>query len=298
MRRTVLLCLAMASWTGPARADDKAACVDAYVAAQTHLNEHKLLGAREDMMACARAACEETMHGQVVRDCTDWLVLVQARIPTVVLSASSPSLDFDRASVTVSIDGSDSPRRIEGLAFEIEPGLHTFVFASGSARRARSFVVLEGVKNQLVEQAFPAQVEVAASLAPPERAAPVGLPGGPGPFASAGSLVAWGVGAAGIGVGTIFGLMALADKAKLDQSCPGGVCAPPAQPSDIDALHTTSWIANVGFAVGAAGLLTGLVLWATDRPRDPGAATRTGSPAVRVLPLVGLSAVGVSGSFE
>jgi serine/threonine-protein kinase len=84
------------------------------------------------------------------------------------------------------------------------------------------------------------------------------------------ALVAGGVGAAGIVVGSVFGLKSLGKRNKADE-----VCTPECLP-DRDGLNLKAEalaagnISTAGFIVGAAGVVLGLALWFTATPSPKG----------------------------
>ena len=78
---------------------------------------------------------------------------------------------------------------------------------------------------------------------------------------------------AGLGVGAVFGVLAMNGKSSLDHECPGGACPASAQ-HDIDSLGRNDTFATIGFGVGAASLVVAAVLWLLERPSS---ATRIGS---------------------
>jgi hypothetical protein len=102
-------------------------------------------------------------------------------------------------------------------------------------------------------QAAPAQV-AAAPTAPPDA---------PRKSASkAPAYVAWGVGVAGVGVGTAFGVMAMKGKHDLDGQCANNSC-PPSSGDAVDSAKQKGNISTIAFAVGGAGLVLGTVLYFT-----------------------------------
>src|SRR5580704_5018677 len=81
----------------PAWADEKQACSDAYQLAQTLRDQHKLVKAREQLRVCAAATCP----GFISKECTGWLKDVDARVPSVVLTAKDAAgADVTDARVT------------------------------------------------------------------------------------------------------------------------------------------------------------------------------------------------------
>lgn len=105
------------------------------------------------------------------------------------------------------------------------------------------------------------------------------------------TLVALGVGVVGVGVGSIFGAMALGTQADLDASCPNKSC-PPRSRDDVDTLSTQSTVSTVGFIAGGVGLAAGAVLYILGRPSTEKA--RTG---LRVSPALSAAVGGVAGTF-
>jgi hypothetical protein len=85
---------------------------------------------------------------------------------------------------------------------------------------------------------------------------------------------AFGVGAVGIVVGTITGILASGKKGDLDDACVNKVC-PASQQDTIDSGKTLGTVSTVGFVVGAVGAVAGLVLYLTAAPSVPMPATAT-----------------------
>jgi hypothetical protein len=302
------LLLPTSAWAGEASPGDKAQCSTEYVTAQTRRLEHKLLSAREALLTCARDECAPFMRGQITRDCAGWLAEIQSSIPSVVLAARTASGE-DLASATALVDGGVATGPLDGRAIEVDPGQHVFTFILGSARVERTVSVLEGAKSQLVLATFDTSAPAAAVTRPSGEVA-LGEPAGPGSATllfPRRALIPLGVGGAGLLTGTVFGILALRDKSTLDASCPGGSCVSPAHQSDIDALHTNSWIANVAFGVGIAGVATGIALWLAGRYATPSTTHSAASATLQVQPWLGAggaaygaagAAAGLSGSFQ
>ncbi len=100
--------------------------------------------------------------------------------------------------------------------------------------------------------------------------------------------IAGGVGIAGLAAFTVFGLMHNSKKNELDEACPNKLC-PRDRESDIDDAERYQTFANIGLAVGIAGLATGTTLLLLDSggsksrsKRHPTAQLRVGPGSVRV----------------
>jgi hypothetical protein len=98
----------------------------------------------------------------------------------------------------------------------------------------------------------------------------------------------FGIGAAGIVVGAITGGLSLAKTSELDERCGEDQLCPAAEQETLDDAELLANISNVGFAVGAAGLLFGVIaVFTFDSP----------SQSARVEPLIGPGAMGLRGRF-
>ena len=71
-------------------------------------------------------------------------------------------------------------------------------------------------------------------------------------------VVAFGVGGAGLVLGVITGVASLSKVDDLEAACPVKAC-PPALQGDIDSANTLANVSNVGFALGAVGVVVGVV---------------------------------------
>jgi hypothetical protein len=97
------------------------------------------------------------------------------------------------------------------------------------------------------------------------------------------------LGAGGVGTTVAFGVLALQTKSTLSKDCPNGNC--PSQDSQkVSNLKLYDNMADVGLGVAAAGVITGVILYLTEKP-----SSTTG--ARHVEPWIGLASGGVRGSF-
>jgi hypothetical protein len=109
--------------------------------------------------------------------------------------------------------------------------------------------------------------------------------------------VAFGVGGAGLTFGAIMGGLALSASSDLADRCTDGFCpvSTPEQEaetqSDIDSYEGLALASTVGFAVGVAGVATGVVLLFVNK------GSKQPAKGVVVMPRVGLGSVGVEGRF-
>lgn len=255
------LCAVVSISSGRALADDKASCLDAASRGQTLRDAHKLIEARDKFRACAQRQCPAVVQ----HDCASWLEAVEKSIATVVVTAKDGA-GADLLDVTVRVDGQPLIARLDGEAVAMDPGLHAFHFelADGTSLDQK-VLVKEGERNQSVAvilkratepQPVPVSSGVATAggsatpVAPADRAPPPGS----GAWKTTGWVLG-GVGIVGIGVGAIFGLVAISDKhsahCNSDNFC---------DPDPLHSARNAATVSDVGFIGGGVLLAAGLAL--------------------------------------
>ena len=216
--------------------------------------------------------------------------------------------------LVVQVNGAAIPSVLVGAPQPVDPGEHQVdAIATGFRAEAQSVAVAEGEQKQIVLKlvADPTAVSPAAADTPPEPAAtppPSGPPVDQPPPESGGSsgmrvgsYVAFGVGAVGLGLGTVFLLQSSSKRSEADDLCtlPDGACDRRLQPeidqldSDADSAAT---IGVAGLVLGGVGIATGVTLFVL----SSGGGSRTGDArpkGVRVAPLIGPRTLGVAGVF-
>ncbi len=205
---------------------------------------------------------------------------------------------------TVFLDGRRVPSAAVGVPRAVNPGRRTVsAWARGYSSKQQVFMVREGqhlllsLKLEPIpvgapEEPEPVIKEVVDELPPPQY-----VQGGSGARRTLG-YVAITIGGVGLVVGGVSGVLALREGSSLSSRCPGGTCTPLNRhqkselESDLDRYKLFQTASTIGIAVGAAGVLTGgyLLLFGNE-PR------RVGQRAPRLIPIVGLGSVAVSGSF-
>jgi len=109
--------------------------------------------------------------------------------------------------------------------------------------------------------------------------------------------IAFGVGGAGLVVGSVTGVLALQTHSDLAEKCPNDTCNPTTPEeehdmrSDRSRYHTFGTISGIGFVVAIAGAVTGTVLLVTGTPSEPS------PPKAALWPVIGPNRVGVAGRF-
>ncbi len=270
---------------------EKAACAEAYGKAQGLRGDHKLIATREQLRICARATCPHF----IAKDCTAWLVDVEARIPSIVPMGKDAS-GSDVRDVTVSMDGTVIATQLDGQSIDVDPGWHTFAFESLAGTKVeQSLVVAEGEKAQHVSVTMGASKPV--PIATTRAATEASLAGGSEPDALGHRGSTWtgrntlavvlgGAGLAGIVVGTIYGLQTLSLAKTFNNECNGQSCPDPVQSkADHTNAVTDGTIATAAFIAGAALVAAGVVLFET-APKPTTEGFTPSSTRVQVAPAV------------
>ncbi len=210
---------------------------------------------------------------------------------TLRLHASTP------AGTTVERDGvAVLPLQI-GAPILVDPGEHTLVVRAPGRAEMRGAVRLVEAETREIELTAGMPITAGTSTPRDDKAAPRGeAPGATndGSLKTA-AYVSLGVGAVGLGVGIVGGLLTMGAKSTADQHCPAQGC-------DADGLSaesrgkTWSAVSTVGFVVGGLGLATGagLLLFA---PKSARSTTGTGTGGLSLGPTAGGAQVRWVGAF-
>ncbi|MBI4705527.1 MAG: hypothetical protein HY744_30910, partial [Deltaproteobacteria bacterium] len=227
------------------------------------------------------------------------------RIPSLAVAVSGVP---EGTPVEVRIDGTLLSPSAVGLRRKLNPRQHVVVVSAPGFVEARETIALKEREQRVVtielrrESPMPVAPPAAPAPRPAPKPPPVTFgPTEPAPAQAEGAAVsplAWagfGVGAVGLVVGTVTGIVTLSKAADIDEQCPGGPC-PDSARENYDAAMALSYVSTAGFAVGGAGIVTGLVgLLALGTGPEPAAAAGGGGVAVR--PVLGLGAASVKGWF-
>lgn len=182
---------------------------------------------------------------------------LEARIPSLsfVLDGLAPG-----ETATVSVDGEPVAPAALSMAYRINPGRHRI-----SATTARSY----GEKELDIAERETSDVTLLLTRTKT-----------PGPAAATSeprssriptlAYVAGGVGAAGLLVGGISGVLALSAKSSAEDGCKGQRCPPQTWPN-LDRAETFATVSTVGFVVGAVGasIAVGSLLFGRDDDEPP-----------------------------
>ncbi|MET0593369.1 MAG: hypothetical protein ABW133_11755 [Polyangiaceae bacterium] len=216
--------------------------------------------------------------------------------------------------LSVKVDGNPIAAVLLGVAQPIDPGEHR-VEAAATGFKAQPQTVRLGdgdkISAVLKLEVDAASAPAAAAGAPPPGSAPgAPAPGAPvrdtsvsmdssssGNGMRIGSYAAFGVGAVGLGLGTVFLLQSSSKRSEADDICnlPGGNC-PSNRRADVEQLDkdakNASTLSVVGFAVGGVGIAAGVVMLLMSNKSDSASASK---PAI--YPWVAGNSAGVVGRF-
>ncbi len=211
------------------------------------------------------------------------------------------------AGLEVSLDGKPLIAAMFGTALPIDPGEHRLsATAPGKKPWSKALrIPAEGASLSATvpmledDEAAAAVPGVAAVPGPDPASRPPGPSQAPGPTTSpdgtqATSLVAYigfSVAAVGIIVGGIAGVVAISNTATIVGDCNDEEQCPSSLSDDIASANTVANVSNVGFAVGAAGLIVGII------GLFVGGDDGTAADAAGIRPLLSSERIGLQGSF-
>jgi hypothetical protein len=203
-----------------------------------------------------------------------------ARIPTVLVRVSGVRVEDAKATLD------DKPIDIvAGVAVRTDPGSHVVRVTADGRVPFEKTVLLPNKGGVVVVEAALTPVQA------PKTPTPTPKPSG-GSFLPVPVLVSFGVGAAGLVMGSVAGAVELGKVGELEKACPNKACPASAQP-ELDKAHQLATLSTVGFAVAGVGAAAGVVLLVM-RKKMPAPSSSTGA---LVVPWVGPGTMGLAGRF-
>ncbi len=197
---------------------------------------------------------------------------VAARLAWVTLDVRGP------ATPRVLLDDLAVSAAALGVPLACNPGTHTVkASAEGALAGEQTFAVDEGAKETISLTLQKSPEELVAAVASPGAVRPEQTPDVPGgvdaegppapsgrshSFQKGAGITALSIGAAGLVVGGVSGVLALQRRASLNDSCPDGHCA--AQyAGQVDTYRTLANISTAATIAGATGVAAGAILLLT-----------------------------------
>jgi hypothetical protein len=226
---------------------------------------------------------------QAVQEAYDDLAKLRPRVPKlkIVLRGAEPG------DASVTLDGKLVKPALIGVEQPADPGDHDLVATGRGKRGAARVSLTEGETKTIELELLPdagatARPESAPPAPPPLAASADPKPAGGFPHVP----LAWaglGLGAAGLGVGVVTGLLATSKHSKAEEGCPDGKCPEGSQAADdLEAFRSLRTVSTLGYGIGVIGVAAGitLLLTAPARPETAG-----------LSPFIGVGSAGLAGRF-
>jgi hypothetical protein len=228
----------------------------------------------------------------------------------------------DAKAVSIMVDGQKLASVYVGAPKPIDPGEHKIQATSdGMVSDVVTLHIKEGARQSVSLALAPQKGAPSVALptqvtAPPAQATPPALvtpspnqmdaatrdtasaPAESGTSAlRIASYVALGVGAVGLGAGTVFGLQSVSKRSSADELCPDPNHCLNSKKDTVEELDNAArqaqTLATVGFVAGGVGVAAGVTLLLLSGKKDQSALRQ--HPTIR--PWIGFQAAGVSGTF-
>jgi hypothetical protein len=188
---------------------------------------------------------------------------LETRIPSLQITVKNAP---DGVQPKVDVDGVVIPQAAIAFPRKVNPGHHVVTAIAGDSHAQTEVDVKEReVKGVLLDlpAVAAAPPPVASNNTPPEQQKSI-EPDHPKKKFPVISIIGFGVGVAGVAVGTVTGLMSLSKTSSLKDQCPNNQC--PANvydsssfQSDKSSASTLGTLSTVAFIVGGAGVVVGVV---------------------------------------
>lgn len=171
----------------------------------------------------------------------------------------------------VELDGRAIPTASLGTSTRVDPGSHEITVTTP-----------DGVTRRIARVAEREETVVELALPAPQPKAPE-MPSTSSRLPTA-AIVTGSLGAAGLVVGAVGGILAIGKKSDVEAGCDERKRCTPAGKQAVDALKTDAMVSNIGFAAGAVGITAAVVLLLTR-----GSAPEAKAAGAKLTPLVGAS---------
>jgi len=231
--------------------------------------------------------------GQTERESAakDFARKLEPRLSRMRIEAKSPP-----AGLVIKRDGIAVGEASLGSAIAVDPGEHT-VEATAPGYKPWSTKIVVGAEADAKSVTVPAlEPDLAAAAggngvvtggAPVVVTEPDAGAGGKSGMRTA-AFVVGGAGVVALGVGAVFGGLAMSDAAELEKRCPKGACSR-ADEELMTGASTKATVSTIGFGVGAAALGAGVVLFVLSR-----SPSKESAQSAQIVPSFGPNGGGAS----
>lgn len=268
----------------------------------------QLVLAREALMKVVHEQANTPAVERAKEEAQETLAEIEPRIPELTVKVDGAA----GRTFEVTIDGAPVLPALVGIPGPVDPGKH-LVRATADGANVEQEVTLAESETKTISLLLPPPGDAPPKAAP--VAATTATPSPEEPRSSGkglliGSIVGFGVGAAGVGLGVGFGLVASDKNEAASQLCMDAVgnrnCTgvgeddPVAEEvREIDAAAADArTIATVGFVAGGVGLAVGTTLLILSLNKKDTETGRSSAPqGLSVRPVVSLDYLGLAGTF-
>lgn len=216
---------------------------------------------------------------------------IEGRIPWIMVTVKGPK----EGEATILIDGKETDASFE---VPIDPGEHVIrAEAEGWKPSEKQATAGNGehLELEISLERDPAAAEEEEEVKPVEAPPPAST----WPRPNLPVMVALGTGAAGVAIGSLFGILAFTSTSSAKERCSGNIC--PNDPETVDARDAAVRNGNIstaGFIIGGLGVGTAAVLYyMTQMKAAPAAAPAPAKESATIHPWIGPGQAGVFGTF-
>jgi hypothetical protein len=221
------------------------------------------------------------------------------RIPSVTVLVTNAD---GSSPAQIMVDGESVPPAAAQAPRKVNPGRHTVVVRSATIEKNAEVIVSERDARTVTIDLRPRVV----GPVPKDEAEPKAGPGGASSLPKGLVIGGFSLGALGLGIGAVTGLMSLGKISDVKKECAGSVC-PTRLQSEVDSARSLGLVSTIAFVAGGVGIGAGVVgvfMWGKPTGREPTAegALAPSLGARRRSPLtlsasVGPTWLGLDGTF-
>jgi len=212
-----------------------------------------------------------------------------ARIPSVTVLATNGE---PNQPVVIVFDNEVVPPAAAQAPRKVNPGRHTVVARSGSLEKKQDVDVAERESKTVTLDLKP----TAAARLDSNETDPSSRSSGSSSLPKILVYGGFGLGAVGLGVGVVTGLLSFSKVSDVKKDCPNDVC-PASRQGDLDSAKSLGTISTIAFIAGGVGVgagIVGLVLQSKQSNSEPSPGP---SAKLTISPDVGPTWMGLHGSF-
>lgn len=234
------------------------------------------------------AAAMARSLGQTDREAT-----ANGRIAALEPTLSTLRIDAgDMPGMVVKRDGLDVGRGSLGVPIAVDPGEHA-ITASAPGHEEWKAAVTVGPNADAKAVTVPPLRKKPEVMSGPGAGPDGAMPPPPGAGLRTAGFLVGGAGLAILGVGAVFGGLALGDRGDADAQCPNKKCSLGGQEL-IDSATSKALVSTIGFGVGLAAVGAGVTLILIGKPakQEAEGGPVTVAPEARLIPAVGPSGGG------